>query len=437
MRDEPERPPAPGRITLAAVGDCLLGRRVSALQDPGFLDLVELLRTADCAWGNCEVVLADPRTVYRAPKTNDPHAHCEPWGAGELRFLGLNLLGTANNHTMDFGVRGLGSTLTHLDQAGIVHAGAGLDLEAAARPAYLTTPAGQAALVNCAASFLDFYAAGPPHPVFKGRPGLNPLHLQYTIVLERSLFESLGRAQAAIHDLLGWDEYADILRQMEARRPAGTALFFETMIKAGESVDFLSEPRPADVSRIVEAIRSARQSARLVIASIHSHEARRRLEIPDPFLPPFARTCLDAGADICLAAGPHVLRGIEIYHGKPIFYSLGNFCAHFRGPAPSPSTSPRPASPEGTGLLQQRRFWESFVPRITFAENGEVAAIDLHPIALGFDESPAVRGTPRLARGEEARGILTRLAGLSLDYGTRVELDGEIGRVLLEGVGRG
>ena len=34
---------------------------------------------------------------------------------------------------------------------------------------------------------------------------------------------------------------------------------------------------------------------------------------------------IDAGADVFVGHGPHVLRGIEIYKGKPIFYSLANF----------------------------------------------------------------------------------------------------------------
>jgi poly-gamma-glutamate capsule biosynthesis protein CapA/YwtB (metallophosphatase superfamily) len=411
-----------GPLTLTAVGDCLLRRRVSEVRDPGFLELVELLRGSHVAWGNCEVVLTGPREVYRAPKTNDPHVWCEPWGADELRFLGFRLLGTANNHTMDFGVRGLGSTLANLDRVGIVHAGAGLDLVRAALPAFLETSAGRTALVNCASSFLDYYAAGPPEPVHKGRPGLNPIHFQYVVQVEPPLFESLRRAQARIHDLLGWDEYAGTLEKMAAARPAGTGLFFETVIQAGEEVDLFSRPRPADVSRVLKAIEMARGKARMVMASIHSHEARHRLEEPDPFLPPFAKACIDAGADVFLAAGPHVARGVEIYRGKPIFYSLGNFCAHVG------------VAPQGTGrdgVEHQRRFWESFVPRVTFAGGGEVAAIELHPITLGFDGPAELRGTPRLARGPEARAILGRLAELSSLYGTRVDLDGETGRVRL------
>lgn len=45
-------------------------------------------------------------------------------------------------------------------------------------------------------------------------------------------------------------------------------------------------------------------------------------------LPLFARTVIDAGADLVLGHGPHVLRGMEIYKGRLIAYSLGNFATY-------------------------------------------------------------------------------------------------------------
>ncbi len=42
----------------------------------------------------------------------------------------------------------------------------------------------------------------------------------------------------------------------------------------------------------------------------------------------FARTVIDAGADLVLGHGPHVLRGMEIYNGRLIAYSLGNFATY-------------------------------------------------------------------------------------------------------------
>ena len=37
---------------------------------------------------------------------------------------------------------------------------------------------------------------------------------------------------------------------------------------------------------------------------------------------------VDAGADLILGSGPHVLRGMELYHGRLIAYSLGNFAGY-------------------------------------------------------------------------------------------------------------
>lgn len=423
---------------LAAVGDCLLTRRVSALQDPDFLALVELLHDAQCVYGNCEMVFAEPGAVYKAFKHFDPHVLCAPWGTDELRFVGINLMGTANNHTMDFGDMGLISTLANLHRAGIAHAGAGLDLEQAAQPAFLNTAAGEVALVSCAASFLDHYAAGPAHPILKGRPGLNPLRVEHMVQVERCLFEELQRVQARVQDILGWNEFPEVLQQLKKRSPPDTGLFFETPIMAGEEVDVVARLRSADVTRFLESIGTARTRARLVIASIHAHEMRGKAEIADPYLPPFAHACLEAGADVCLVTGPHVLRGIEIHQGKPIFYSLGNFIVHFnsrRSNAPATaSPSPQPAAKaEKAGLHHQRRFWETFVPRITFAEGVGIAAVELHPVSLGFDKPFPERGTPRLARGQEARDILTRLAELSAPYGTHIDIEEEVGRVRLDG----
>jgi poly-gamma-glutamate capsule biosynthesis protein CapA/YwtB (metallophosphatase superfamily) len=45
-------------------------------------------------------------------------------------------------------------------------------------------------------------------------------------------------------------------------------------------------------------------------------------------LPAFAHTVIDAGADLVLGHGPHVMRGMELYKGHLIEYSLGNFCTY-------------------------------------------------------------------------------------------------------------
>jgi hypothetical protein len=42
----------------------------------------------------------------------------------------------------------------------------------------------------------------------------------------------------------------------------------------------------------------------------------------------FARAVVEAGADLVLGHGPHVVRGLELYRGRLIAYSLGNFATY-------------------------------------------------------------------------------------------------------------
>src|SRR4051812_3563322 len=102
----PAQAAAPKRLTLAAVGDCIVTRKVSHLRDPDFLAAVELLRGADCTWGNCELVLANARDVYPAPKGGDPHTIAPPWGRAGRAFFGSTLWAGATTTSWTLATRG-------------------------------------------------------------------------------------------------------------------------------------------------------------------------------------------------------------------------------------------------------------------------------------------------------------------------------------------
>ncbi len=81
--------------------------------------------------------------------------------------------------------------------------------------------------------------------------------------------------------------------------------------------------------------------ADLVIVSFHGGaEGSKALHVPDGtetfygenrgHLRKFARVVIDAGADLVLGHGPHVLRGMEVYNDRLIAYSLGNFSTYGR-----------------------------------------------------------------------------------------------------------
>ena len=99
----------------------------------------------------------------------------------------------------------------------------------------------------------------------------------------------------------------------------------------------------------------------------------------------FAHAVVDAGADLVLGSGPHVLRGMEWYHGRLIAYSLGNFLG------------------DGTlgigGVLGA-----SGIVHVTLAATGGWIHGDLTPVRL---VSP---GVPALDRAEEAHGIVRTLS---------------------------
>ena len=81
-------------------------------------------------------------------------------------------------------------------------------------------------------------------------------------------------------------------------------------------------------------IRNAAKQADFVIVNSHSHESGNTNEEPPPWLIGFIKKCLDAGAVTYIVHGPHRLRGIEIYKGKPIFYSLADFIFQYETEEP-------------------------------------------------------------------------------------------------------
>jgi poly-gamma-glutamate capsule biosynthesis protein CapA/YwtB (metallophosphatase superfamily) len=105
-----------------------------------------------------------------------------------------------------------------------------------------------------------------------------------------------------------------------------------------------SDPSPQshsilDLRTAAQLVRNAKKTNDLVIVSFHGGaEGRGALHIyntSEIFLGQkrgnvirFARTVVDAGADLVIGHGPHVLRAMEIYRNKLIIYSLGNFLTY-------------------------------------------------------------------------------------------------------------
>ena len=178
-------------ITLALVGDVMLGRGVDgALKDymrsgEPWGDALPVLDAADLRVINLECAITTHENRWnRTPKTF--HFRADPSRAVEvLRAARIDACSLANNHTLDFEEEGLLDTLQYLDAAGIRHAGAGRNLEEAARPAILDAPDGEKV------ALLAFTDNEPPFAAGVDRLGTNYLPTS----LEP---EVLDRVEAAI-----------------------------------------------------------------------------------------------------------------------------------------------------------------------------------------------------------------------------------------------
>jgi len=125
-------------ITLAFTGDIMMGGSAAhKLKTEGpdsfFTHTEALLKQADIAMGNLEGPLGTGGEKFPHKKYN---FLVDPSAATGLAHAGFKLLTLANNHTMDFGVQALQSTLTALDALGLQHCGADMNDALARKPAW-------------------------------------------------------------------------------------------------------------------------------------------------------------------------------------------------------------------------------------------------------------------------------------------------------------
>lgn len=452
----------PETFTLAATGDSIITRVLPREGSAAFDAVLEVLQSADATTTNLEVVVTDESSYATPPRTvRDQYQYLgsfpgmvirsTPDLLDELAAMGINLYATASNHSYDFGRRGMASTMRALEERDLPYAGLGRDLPSARSPAYITTSAGRVAYVAACTSIAPGSEAGSPSSLLPGRPGVSPLHIEWTYRLRQDRLDQLR----SISDAIGID---DVKATWIAREDSTGAAedCYEFMHMTFEAVDEAAEegidlaPHASDREAVLAGVREANATADWVVASLHAHQGpggTRNVTGTPAFLESLARDCIDAGADAFVGTGPHVLRGIEVYKGKPIFYSLGNFFCQFetldRLPAESfdyydvaddryPSAvfdARYYADGEPTGNLAYPAYWRTVVPKCEFAHDGTVVRIELLPCSLGRERPRPRRGTPLRATGEKAAAILDDLSDLSKPFGTTISCEEGIGCV--------
>lgn len=432
----------PDGFRLVAVGDLVIDDVLYPRLLRTAPEIVELLKSADVTFGNFESTAIDLREFGGWPEAESGGSWLisSPRVPGDLRDMGFNLVGRANNHTTDWGVSGMRYTDRLLDQAGIVHAGTGENLAAARAPRFLTVPAGRVALVSAASRFEAMSRAVDPLGQIPGRPGVNALRTTRYVLVPPEQLAQLARIRDAQPK---GSVRASIMKSDEK---TGTVTLFGTKYRAnphpGDTIAFHFSMHEGDRQDILRNIRQGKQTADFSIVSMHTHEPGNYSEAPPDFLPILARDAIDNGADAFIGHGPHRLRGIEIYKNRPIFYSLGNFFFMENTQQPltrdayeKDNTEPFAMTPaefleykRTHGVFGDRVWYESVIAVNQYDNRGRLTEIRLHPIEMHWENArDADRGIPQPASAEAAQRILHTLQRLSEPYGTRIEIRDRVG----------
>lgn len=260
---------AVGTFTILAVGDVLVNR-----DEPEsiFSHVKSVIREAEIAF--CQI-----ETNYSERGAPLPHSRvpmrAHPRNAYAMKDAGFGIVSLAGNHTMDWGTEAFLDTIEVMRKLGIDVIGAGKNIEDARLPK----------IVDHGGTRVAFLAYNSILPVGYwaelNKPGCVPL---------RAL---------------------TCYEQIEMDQP-GTPPRIHTFAHRD------------DKGAMIQDIKKARTQADIVLVSIHWGIHFTEAEISE-YQKELGYAAIDAGADAILGHHAHILKPIEIYKRKPIFYSLGNF----------------------------------------------------------------------------------------------------------------
>jgi len=456
-RDQPMS--VDGRFTIAVVGDIVQTRAISQLKDEAVRAAVKPVHAADFAIGNLEQAICDVRKF-------DGHHYgvgafmimADPLIADDLAAMGFGVLSRANNRLSDFGAEGNRVTDRHLRRVGITPVGFGEHLSEARAPVYVDTPKGRIAAIGATSSFQPggekAFSAAARVGRSNGRPGVNSLHVNRTIVLP-------PKAWKLLNDLVREANYAFPLNFAIQ----GGVMAYEDRIQVlhntyvpGDEARYEYKVDRSEADILMKEIRNAAAYSNFTIFTLHSHQWN--IDADDPmggfhgetneppdFLESLGREAIDNGADMFCVHGPFDFRAIEIYKTKPIFYGLGSFIrqpymqeyvpwetysAHTFTGRRYESVNPIDTTIPDAEFLTTRtgrhpaRYFKGASVTCDY-ENSQLTTLTIHPVDLGVDGPLSDLGTPRTASKEVAREILESIKKHSEKYGTKIKISDGLG----------
>jgi poly-gamma-glutamate synthesis protein (capsule biosynthesis protein) len=349
--------------------------------------MYRIMRDADVAFGNCEEVISSigfyaQRMAY-------------PAMLDDFAAVGLNTLSLSNNHFMDMGPQPAMQGLGELKSRGFTFSGCGRNLEEALTPGIRVAKGmrvGMLAFWEVASNF------APPAYMEQARASAN--------------------------------------------KP-GMAMITGVQVVRPGSRDPILMPRTEDMDTMARAIERARAQCDFLMVSFHQHwgeqdgagqgiipaqEPPRRAGVVPANLSAarnqvsegrqlISRAAVDAGADLVVGHGPHILNGVEIYKGKPILHSLGHFYIEGMqdGKAlPQFYFSPSMVSSIENGWWAEEQRW-SAIARL-FVKNRAVTRLELIPVTMDIQKD----GLPEFPTPPVTAQIMGAVETLSKPMGTTV-----------------
>ncbi|MQV98641.1 capsule biosynthesis protein CapA, partial [Sinorhizobium medicae] len=406
------------RFTLAVTGQSLIKHDIRDIPAPAFREVQSLLRQADLSFTNFEGTILGTHGGW--PLKGSFFGCSDPAVLDALGAIGFQALSLSNNHAFDLGPSGVLSTLEEVEKRGFLHAGLGRNAREVSRARIATINQRRIALVAMdGGPGPDFMYAADADENRPERPGVNRLRLSQVLEVDDVAFEQIR----AVRDKIGYtaidlanDSQPDDPPRLDPQAEVAIArCVFKRSGRYGRGVRI----DEVDMARNLAAIASAARDSALVIAYLHHHHwASDWYQLPE-WVSGVAKRCIDAGASMFVSHGAPVLQPVEIYRGRPIFYSLGNFIFHVR-------------SEKSTWTAAE--VWESVVGVCSFASDNSLIDISFHPVVIGGDDGLEDgvlerRLVPQLVTGDSAVRILGRLQEQSARLGAHIEISGNVGRL--------
>lgn len=260
-------------LTICAVGDIRVDHVKANRPDPeaAFALCADVFQSSDVNFFNCEGVYTDREVTvpsqHSASSTPPVNFRAMPWA-------GFNVMSMANNHGYDRGAEGLLDTIDVARSHDVLVSGAGRNLDEARRPAIIERKGTKVA-------FLSYNCVGPVEFAAQNdRPGDVPLRV--------------------------------------------STVYQPVEYQPGTPCKILTFADPEDLAAMRRDIASAREQADLVITHFHwgMHHVQAVIHM---YQQEVAHAAIDEGVDLVLGEHDHVVKGIEVYKGRRIFYGLGDF----------------------------------------------------------------------------------------------------------------